>query len=148
MASEDPAGMVRSNSEGCRRVGKRQVLETDLPRGHAGGGSGSRRKRAGALHGSAEPQHSGRGSRRAVECPRQAAERDHARGDSRSRIGHQPIERECSVDDRRRHRQEHDRVRREHDEQAPEDRSLSKSRRLPLQLEETTTARAETVDDP
>ena len=86
MASDEPAGMVRSkpSSTGASRarVGERDVAEADLARGQRrrrGRVPGG--QRAGRRHRGLEPQHRGDRRRRAVERPAESAERDHRHAD-------------------------------------------------------------------
>ena len=100
------------------------------------------------LHGLLQAQH--RGGRRsgAVQRPRQPAEGDHAGAHGSARKSHEPAERETALGRGGAQRPEHNEVGGEHQQQAPNHRTLAQARCLPAELEQTASLRPETIDNP
>ena len=155
MASDDPAGIVRSK---CSSTGapapapagyaKRDVAKTNLARGRRVRRAIAGAQRAGGTHRRLEPQHRGDRGSRSVERPTESAERDHRHADGALHVDDGFPETDAAVGGGARQQPEHHDVRGDDEEHAPDDRTLAQTRRCVLQLVQAGAPGDEAVDRP
>ena len=108
----------------------------------------ARAQRAGRPHRRLEPQHRGDRRGRSVERPAESAERDHRHADGALHVDDGLAETDAAGGGGARQQPEHQDVRGDDEEHAPDDRTLAQSRGRVLKLVQARAPGDETVDRP